>query len=80
MLVGMFETKADSQYETYNSINKNIFEWKKYNSSSLQQNSHGLLEMNFDISDATLQGSSDHIEKMTEVVSRYQLRLNYRSI
>jgi hypothetical protein len=76
----MFETKVDSQYETYNGINQNIYLWKKYNSTSLRVNTHGLLELPFDLSDATLKGSSDYIEKMTEVISRYQVRLNFRTI
>jgi hypothetical protein len=71
MLVGMFEQKQSSLYKTYNSINANIFEWKKYNSTILQMNSHDLLELQFDLSDATLMGSSDYIQKMPEVLTRY---------
>ena len=70
-LNGMFETKVGFEYETYNDINDNIFEWKKYNGTELRNNSHGLLELPFDLSDATLMGSSDHVLKMTEVISRF---------
>ena len=58
---GMFETKVGFEYETYNDINENIYEWKKYNGTELRNNSHGLLELPFDLSDATLMGSSDHV-------------------
>ena len=67
----MFETKVDSHYDTYGEINENIFEWKKYNSTKIRENAHGLLEMEFDLRDATLQGTSDYIEMMPEVISRY---------
>jgi hypothetical protein len=43
-------------------------------------NSHDLLELKFDISDATLQGSADFIQKMPEVVSRYQLRFDFNLV
>jgi hypothetical protein len=75
-VVGMFELKSDSVYETWNDINENIFEWKKYDNAGLQTNSHGLLELKFDLTDATLKGTGDHLDKMQEVVSRYQIRLN----
>ena len=71
LLVGMFETKADSQYATYNDINENIYTWKQYNDSSVITNSHGLQELVFNLNDATLMGSGNHIEKMQEVISRY---------
>ena len=45
MVVGMFETKSEFEFETYNDINKNIFEWKGYNETKLIENSHGLLEL-----------------------------------
>jgi hypothetical protein len=75
-LLGMFENKVDSGYETYNDINENIYSWKNYNNSELITNEHGLLEMVFNLSDATLMGSSDHISRMKEVISRFQVRLN----
>ena len=43
-------------------------------------NSHNLLELKFDLSDATLLGTADFLEKMPEVVSRYQVRLNNKEI
>ena len=71
MVVGMFETKSNFEFETYNDINSNIYEWKEYNNTQLVENSHGLLEMQFELDDATLMGSSNHLERMTEVISRY---------
>ena len=32
--------------------------------------------MQFELNDATLMGSSNHLERVTEVISRYQIRLN----
>ena len=72
----MFETKSKFEFETYNGINENIYEWKGYNDTKLIENSHGLLELQFDLNDATLMGSSNHLERITEVISRYQVRLN----
>jgi len=79
-LVGMFEIKEDSKYDTWNDINENIYEWKKYDNASLRTNSHGLQELAFDLNDATLKGTGDHLDKMTEVVSRYQVRLNQSNL
>jgi hypothetical protein len=67
----MFETKVGFEYETYNDINENVFDWKKYSTAALRNNSHGLLELPLDLSDATLMGTSDHPEYMTEVISRF---------
>ena len=80
MVAGMFETKSNFEFETYNDINSNIYEWKEYNDAKLVENSHGLLEMQFELDDATLMGSSNHLERMTEVISRYQIRLNITHI
>ena len=79
-LYGMFEIKEGFQYNSYNNINENIYEWKIYNQSNLKLNEHGLLEMPFDLSDATLKGSGDHKEKMSEVISRYQIRVNNQKL
>ena len=76
----MFEIKEDSKYDTWNDINENIYEWKKYDNASLRTNSHGLQELAFDLNDATLKGTGDHLDKMTEVVSRYQVRLNQSNL
>ena len=43
-------------------------------------NSHNLLELKFDLNDATLMGTADFLEKMPEVISRYQVRLNNAKI
>mmetsp|Transcript_11629 Transcript_11629/g.17644 ORF Transcript_11629/g.17644 Transcript_11629/m.17644 type:complete len:251 (+) Transcript_11629:690-1442(+) len=77
MIEGMFEVRSGNKYITYDNINNDIYTWKKYNSSVLFENSHGLLELAFNMSDATLRGTSDHIDLMTEVISRYQVRLDH---
>jgi hypothetical protein len=76
----MFELKSDSVYETWNDINANIYDWKKYDNVVLRKNSHDLQELVFDLSDATLKGTGDHLDKMTEVVSRFQIRLNEENL
>ena len=67
----MFELKSDSMYDTWNDINENIYDWKKYDNATLRSNSHDLLELAFNLTDTTLKGTGDHLDKMTEVVSRY---------
>ena len=80
ILMGMFESKSTSSYTTYNSINPTVYDWKAYENTKTQMNSHDLMELQFDLSDATLQGSHDHIQKMPQVVSRYQVRVNSAKI
>ena len=76
MVMGMFEAKANSSYTTHKDINPTIYDWKTYENATLQVNNHNLMELKFDLSDATLLGSADYIEAMPEVVSRYQVRVN----
>ena len=62
---------------TYGDTNPSIYEWKSYKETeTIVQNSHGLLELKFVLDDATLLGSSDYLEPMKEVISRYQARLD----
>mmetsp|Transcript_11455 Transcript_11455/g.17256 ORF Transcript_11455/g.17256 Transcript_11455/m.17256 type:complete len:177 (+) Transcript_11455:261-791(+) len=73
----MFETKNGSKYMTYNGINDDIFTWKSYeNSTEVVENNHNLLELKFDLSDAVLMGTENHLEKMNQVISRYQIRVD----
>ena len=58
---GMFELRDGKKYTMFNDINKHTFDWKIYN-SSLKVNSHNLLELQIDISDAVLIGSGDSID------------------
>jgi len=70
-MLGMFEIREGNMHEPYNGINSDIYSWKEYKITELITNSHGLLEIDFDLSDATLRGTSEHTELMTEVVNRY---------
>ena len=83
-LVGMFESKNQYFYEPYNDINQNIFDWKDYNvtndNSTYYQNGHDLVEMKFNLSDVTLMGTENHINKMPEVINRLQVRLNEKQL
>lgn len=60
----------------YNGINKHSFDWK-ISKNSLALNSHNLLEMQFNLSDAVLLGSGDSIDQIPEVVSTYQVQFNH---
>jgi len=72
---GMFETKENGTYVVYNNINENSFDWKIYN-SSLDRNPHELLEVKLDLKDVTLLGTEDFTKRMTEVINRFQVRVN----
>jgi hypothetical protein len=54
----------------YEGLNQDSFDWKTY-PKNITLNQYGLLEMQFNVSDATLKGSSDSIEDIGEVISRY---------
>ena len=56
-IIGMFEAKNGDMYETFNGINKDTFTWKNYENTKLERNNHKILELMFDLSDATLLGS-----------------------
>ena len=61
MVAGMFESKGGSEFVVHRDINPTIYDWKHYNTSVLQMNSHDLLELKFDLSDATFHGTADYI-------------------
>ena len=76
LLVGTSATKANGTYEVYNStVNPSLYDWKKYD-ANIQFNSQNLLEKRFDLSDITLLGTEDSMESMTEVINRFQIRVN----
>lgn len=63
----------------YNGINKHTHDWKIYH-TTLKRNSHNLLELQINTSDAVLMGSGDSVEKIPEVVSKYQVQLDLKAI
>ena len=70
----MFENKTGQSYETYNDINVNSFEYKKYAiQNSLVMNEHKMLELKFNLSDAVLLGSGDSVKQTSEVLNKFQL-------
>ena len=71
MIMGMIESRQGNRYSPYKGINKDIYSWKRYNISEMEENDHNLLELKFNLTDATLLGSGNHIKLMTEVISRY---------
>ena len=82
----MFESKNLYIYEPYNNINPTIYDWKTYNTtgehadSTFRTNEHNLIEMKFNLTDVTLKGTENHINQMTEVINRLQVRLNKKQM
>jgi hypothetical protein len=62
--------------------NKNINDWKRYNFnlSSLKVNERNLLEIKFNLSDAVFLGTIHSSEDAGIVTSKYQIRLENRTI
>ena len=76
---GMFEIRRGSKYEVYDNKTKNLYDWKKYN-TSLRLNQHGLIEMLVDLQDVTLMGTKNFIDNIPEVLNRMQVRANTQNI
>jgi len=59
----------------YGGINKDPFTWKSQTNldRALRVNKQGMLELVIDISDATLKGTDQSIERLQEVISRFKL-------
>ena len=72
---GMFEVRTGLKYDLFNKINSHSFDWRMYK-QQIGRNNHELLELKLNISDAVLKGSGDSVEKMPEVISKYQLQFN----
>ena len=73
---GMFELKFDQFYEPFNkTLNKDLTSWTNY-VTQCRENSHGLTELNFDLSDVILMGTSDSNVAMDRTIPRFQVRLN----
>ena len=69
---GMFENKTGQSYETYNDINTNSFEYKKYDlKNSLMMNEHNMLELKINLTDAVLLGSGDSVKQTSEVLNKF---------
>lgn len=75
---GMFELKnKEHEYVPRDtSLNKDSLDWKVY-PTNVTENQYGLQELAVDLSDAILMGTSDSIEYMDQLLSRFQLRLNH---
>ena len=70
-LWGMFEKFDGRNYTAHDTnVNKDLFSWKKYD-SVIQVNSHGIYELNFNLSNAVIQGTAESIKKMDLVMSNY---------
>ena len=60
----------------YNNLTQDDFTWKDYD-NELYFNEHQKWELKFNISDAELVGSSDSVDKIPLVISKYQLIFDY---
>ena len=67
----MFEEKSGDNYSAYNSVNENIFEWKKYQHQKPILNSHNMMQLEIDLGDATLKGTENTLELGKEVINTY---------
>ena len=77
---GMIEEYYDNEYTVYGSINHDVYTWKKYDQHDVEMNTHGMYQMPLNISDATLKGTKNHLDKMHVVQNRYQLRIGFDQI
>ena len=76
-LTGMFEVKKGQDYVIYKNINEDPFTWKPFNlSDSIYKNQHDMVEIRINTTDVDLLGSGSSVEKMPEVLSRFQLTLD----
>ena len=72
---GMFEILDGQDYSLLGGLNTDRNTWKEYEiKKSFQVNSHGLLELHFNIADAVLLGTQQSIDKMAEVLNKFQIK------
>ena len=72
----MFEIKDKKSFSPLDKkLNKDSQTWKPYD-TQIRKNQFQLDEIAFDLNDVVLQGTSDSIEYMDQVVSRLQIRFN----
>ena len=57
----MFELKDRFNYKTYGGVNKNLHDWKRYE-TKMVKNSFGMNEIKVDLSDAELFGTLNSVE------------------
>lgn len=60
--LGMFELRQKTDYTPYNNINQDLYTWKTYNDTTEELNNHDLYEIKFNLSDAVLKGTEDHLK------------------
>ena len=68
----MFEVKNRFNYEPFGGINPDLNTWKKYD-MNMTKNQQGMNEIQVDLSDAVLNGTSDSFEDMLVVEPRFQV-------
>lgn len=76
---GLFEIRDGLTFSMFNNINEHSFDWKYYG-QNIETNGHNLLELKFNVSDAVLLGSSDSVDSIPEVTSKYQLQFNEKKL
>ena len=78
----MFELKRGQEYSIYNkTINKDPFEYHKYDlQKALKMNQHGMLELQIELKDGVLLGSSDSVKQTSEVINKFRLGFDKKAL
>ena len=74
-VVGMYETVSNGTVSTRSETNKDSYTWKHY-PTQLRQNTHGLPELTFNLTDVVLKGSADSTTAIEYYTNRLQVRKN----
>ena len=69
IIQGLYNERKGQDYYRYKTINEDIETWKQYD-VDLELNDHKMLEIPLNLSDLVLQGTSDTVEEMSEVITR----------
>ena len=65
---GLYEIWKGTEFEVYNNITDNVYEWKDY-APKIRLNEHNYLEMVLDLSDVTLMGTKNYLKNLDEVLN-----------
>lgn len=73
----MIETKRGQDYNVFNrSLNKDSNDWLTV-PNKLVKNAHNMLEIQLDLENAVLLGSSNSVNLTTEVINRYRVTYDF---
>ena len=72
---GMFKKINRFSYSTFNDINPDLNTWKKYE-TKMVKNGQSMNEIQLDISDAVLNGTTESFDQMQTVIPEYQVKFD----